>query len=123
MCVRRDRLSAREVRVFDENRQSARWSKARSIRTFSSHVWPSGKAMIYVLATLIWIVAGLRTMLPPTVVNWAVRTGAVHLQGTSLAFSGKTLVAWILSAFATSELVLDRLPTMPSRTTPGLNQG
>jgi len=79
--------------------------------------------MIYVLATLIWIVAGLRTMLPPTVVNWAVRTGAVHLQGTSLAFSGKTLVAWILSAFATSELVLDRLPTMPSRTTPGLNQG
>jgi uncharacterized membrane protein len=79
--------------------------------------------MIFVLATLIGIVAGLRTMLPPAVVSWAARLGALHLQGTWLAFLGKTWVTFILTAFAINELVLDQLPTMPSRTRPLLFTG
>jgi len=74
--------------------------------------------VFYGLAALIGIVAGLRTMLPLAVVSWAARFGVLHLDGTWLAFLGKTWLAWILSALAINELVVDQLPSTPSRTWP-----
>jgi len=74
--------------------------------------------VIYVLAILIGVVAGLRSMLAPAVVSWAVRFGALHVGGTWLAFLGKGWVAWLFTALAVAELMSDQLPTTPSRTVP-----
>jgi uncharacterized membrane protein len=74
--------------------------------------------MTYLLALLIGVVGGLRAMLAITAVCWAAHFGALHLEGTWLAFLGKTWVAWIFTALAAGELVSDQLPTTPSRTQP-----
>jgi len=42
----------------------------------------------YVLALLIGMVAGLRSMTAPAVVSWAARLGWLHLENTRLAFLG-----------------------------------
>jgi uncharacterized membrane protein len=70
------------------------------------------------LAIVIGVVAGLRVMLPLAVVSWGVRFGALHLAGTWLSFLGRAPVAWIFTALAINELVLDQLPSIPSRTRP-----
>jgi uncharacterized membrane protein len=74
--------------------------------------------MVYALGLLIGIVAGLRSMLAPAVVCWAVRLGALHVEGTSLTFFGKPWVVGLFTAAAVGELIGDQLPTMPSRTQP-----
>lgn len=74
--------------------------------------------MLYVLAFLIGLVAGLRTMTPPAAVSWGARLGWLNLHGTPLAFLGASAATWILSAAALSELVADKLPGIPSRKTP-----
>lgn len=84
-------------------------------------VWLPGVliTMGYVLlAIVIGVVAGLRTMLPIAVVCWGVRLGALHVAGTWLGFLGKAPVAWVFSALAIGELVLDQLPGIPDRTRP-----
>ena len=74
--------------------------------------------MVYVLAILIGVVAGLRSLLAPAVVAWAVRLGALHVEGTWLAFLGRTWVTWLFTVPAILELIGDQLPTTPSRTEP-----
>jgi uncharacterized membrane protein len=74
--------------------------------------------MIYLLALLIGVVAGLRAMMAPAVVSWAARLGAIHLGGTWLAFLGRPWVSWVLTLLAVGELVTDQLPATPSRTVP-----
>jgi uncharacterized membrane protein len=74
--------------------------------------------MIYLLALLIGVVAGLRAMTAPAVVSWAARLGALDLGGTWLAFLGKPWVPWIFTVLALGELVTDQLPGTPSRTVP-----
>ena len=73
---------------------------------------------IYLLALLIGIVAGLRSMAAPAMVCWAVYLHWLDLSGTWLAFLGNVWARWILTAFALVELVTDQLPTTPSRTVP-----
>jgi uncharacterized membrane protein len=46
---------------------------------------------IYLLALLIGVVAGLRTMTAPAAVSWAAHLGGLPLQGTPLAFMGATV--------------------------------
>jgi uncharacterized membrane protein len=70
---------------------------------------------VYLLALLVGIFAGFRTMAAPAAVSWAARIGALDLQGTSLAFLGHALTPWIFTAFALGELVVDQLPSTPSR--------
>jgi uncharacterized membrane protein len=70
------------------------------------------------LAILIGVVAGLRSMLAVAAVSWAVRLGALHVDGTWLAFLGKGWVVWVFTMLALGELVSDQLPTTPSRTMP-----
>jgi uncharacterized membrane protein len=74
--------------------------------------------MTYLLAFLIGIVAGLRTMTAPAAVSWAAWLGRLHLGGTWLAFLGYRWTPWILTLLAIGELVADQLPSTPSRTAP-----
>jgi len=72
-----------------------------------------------VLAFLIGLVAGLRSMTAPAVVSWAARFGWLHLDNTWLAFLGFAATPYILTVLAIGELVFDKLPKTPSRKTPG----
>jgi uncharacterized membrane protein len=73
--------------------------------------------MLYVLAFLIGVVAGLRSMTPPAAVSWAARLGWLHLENTPLAFLGYAATPYILSLFAIAELINDKLAKTPSRKT------
>jgi uncharacterized membrane protein len=74
--------------------------------------------MAYLLALLIGGVAGLRTLTAPAAVSWASHLGRLHLDATWLAFLGYAWTPWILSLLAAGELVIDQLPSTPSRTVP-----
>lgn len=72
----------------------------------------------YVLAFLIGVVAGLRSMTAPAAVSWAARLGWLHLENTWLAFLGFAATPYILSLLAVGELIADKLPKTPSRKAP-----
>ena len=74
--------------------------------------------LAYVLAFLIGVVAGLRSMMAPAVVSWAARLGWLHVQNTWLAFLGYAATPYILSVLAIGELIADKLPKTPSRKAP-----
>jgi uncharacterized membrane protein len=69
----------------------------------------------YVLAFLIGVIAGLRSMTAPAAVSWAARLGWLPLGNTWLAFFGFAFTPHILSALALGELIADKLPRTPSR--------
>jgi uncharacterized membrane protein len=73
---------------------------------------------VYLLALLIGIIAGLRTMTAPAAVAWAAHFGRLDLSGTWLAFLDNVWARWILTALALVELVVDQLPSTASRTVP-----
>ena len=73
---------------------------------------------ILILALLIGIIAGLRSMTAPAVVSRAARFGWIHLSSSWLAFLGYSWTPWILSIAAIGELVADKLPSTPSRKKP-----
>jgi uncharacterized membrane protein len=73
---------------------------------------------LYILALLIGVIAGLRTMTAPAAVSWAAYLGWINLKDTPLAFLGSPIAAYILLAAALAELVGDQLPKTPSRTVP-----
>jgi uncharacterized membrane protein len=72
----------------------------------------------YMLAFLIGVVAGLRTLTAPAAVSWAARLGWLHLEKTPLAFLGFAATPYILSVLAIGELINDKLPKTPSRKAP-----
>jgi uncharacterized membrane protein len=74
--------------------------------------------MVYLLALLIGVVAGLRSMTAPAAVSWAARLGWLHLENTWLAFLGFSATPYILSVLAIAELIADKLPKTPSRKAP-----
>ena len=73
---------------------------------------------VIILAPLIGIVAGLRTMMAPVVIVWAVALGELSLEHTRFAFMGWWFTVWIFSQLAIGELVTDQLPSTPSRKVP-----
>ena len=73
---------------------------------------------VYLLALLIGVIAGLRTMTAPAAVAWAAHLGRIDLGGSWLAFLGNSWARWILTALALVELVVDQLPSTASRTVP-----
>jgi uncharacterized membrane protein len=79
---------------------------------------PESMLLVITLATLIGVVAGLRTMMAPAAVSWAASLGWLTLDHTWLAFLGFAWTPWILTALALVELVGDQLPSTPSRTVP-----
>ena len=74
--------------------------------------------MLYGLALLAGIVAGSRTFTAPAAVSWAARFGHLDLGGSWLAFMGYAWTPWIFTALALVELVIDQLPSTPSRKVP-----
>lgn len=74
--------------------------------------------MPYLLAMAIGFVAGSRTMMAPAAVSLAARAGVLPLGGTPLAFLGYTWTPWIMVLLAAVELVVDQLPSTPSRRVP-----
>jgi len=74
--------------------------------------------MLYALAFLIGIAAGLRALTPAAFVCWAARLGWLKLQGTPLAFLGHAVTPWIFTIAAIGELINDKLPKAGSRKAP-----
>ncbi|MDR6632637.1 putative membrane protein [Phyllobacterium sp. 1468] len=74
--------------------------------------------MIFFLALLIGVVAGLRAVTAPAFVAWAAYLGWFDLSQTPLAFMGYRFTPWIFSILALVELVTDQLPSTPSRKVP-----
>jgi uncharacterized membrane protein len=72
----------------------------------------------YLGALLIGVVAGLRPLTTPAAMSWAASLGVVKLEGTRLGFLYIGIAPWILTAMAIVELVVDQLPSTPSRKTP-----
>lgn len=73
---------------------------------------------LYLLALLIGIVAGLRTMMAPAAVSWGAFTGWVSVGGTWAAFMGHWIAVAVFTVAAVAELVADQLPSTPSRKVP-----
>jgi uncharacterized membrane protein len=74
--------------------------------------------MTYLLAMLIGIVAGSRTLTAPAAVSWATYAGILPVHDTGLAFLGYWLTPYIFTVLAAAEFVADQLPTTPSRKAP-----
>ena len=71
--------------------------------------------ILYVLALLIGVIAGLRAMTAPAAISWAASLGFLNLEGTWLAFLGYRWTPWIMTVLAIAELIGDQLPSTPSR--------
>ncbi|KAA0970462.1 DUF4126 family protein [Aureimonas fodinaquatilis] len=71
--------------------------------------------MFLVPAFLIGFIAGLRAMLAPAALSWAVYLGWVPVAENWLGFFGSVWSVSIFSILAAAELVTDKLPTTPSR--------
>ncbi len=74
--------------------------------------------MVYVLALLIGVIAGLRAMTAPAAIAWAAYLGWLNLSGSWLAFMGTIWAVGIFTILALVELVTDQLPSTPSRKVP-----
>lgn len=74
--------------------------------------------MLYILALVLGVTAGLRTMTPIAAVSWAAYFGKLKLGGTWLAFLGHSWAPWVFTLAAIAELVTDQLPKTPSRKVP-----
>jgi uncharacterized membrane protein len=71
---------------------------------------------VFAIGFGIGVVSGLRSMLAPAVVAWAVRLGWLNLHGSPFAFMESTLALVGFSIAAIGELVADQLPSIPRRT-------
>jgi uncharacterized membrane protein len=68
------------------------------------------------LAFLIGVIAGLRTMTAPAVVAWAANRQWLNLQSSPLGFMSSTAAVAVFTVLAIGELVVDKLPSTPNRT-------
>ncbi|HEY6804817.1 MAG TPA: DUF4126 family protein [Pyrinomonadaceae bacterium] len=71
---------------------------------------------VLLLAFLIGVVGGLRTMTAPAVVAWAANRHWLNLDNTALALIGSFGAVIVFTLGALGELVFDKLPSTPSRT-------
>ncbi|MGB3336229.1 MAG: DUF4126 family protein [Devosia sp.] len=74
--------------------------------------------MIYALAILIGVTAGLRAVTPIAAISWGAYLGWIDLSATPLGFLGNIIAVIIISLLAIAELVSDQLPNTPSRKVP-----
>jgi uncharacterized membrane protein len=73
--------------------------------------------LVLLLAVGIGIVAGLRSFTAPAVVCWLAHLHVLNLQDSHLRFMGSTIALVIFTLLALFEIVNDKLPKTPSRTT------
>ncbi|MER9440698.1 DUF4126 domain-containing protein [Mesorhizobium sp. M0340] len=74
--------------------------------------------MLYILALLIGVVAGLRAMTAPAAVAWGAWLGWLPVAGTWASFMGHWIAVGVFTILAIAELVTDQLPSTPSRKVP-----
>lgn len=74
--------------------------------------------MTLVVALLIGVVAGSRSMVAPAVVALGARLGWIDLSPTWVAFMASGWAVAVFTVLALVELVTDQLPTTPSRKVP-----
>lgn len=70
---------------------------------------------VLLLAFLIGVIAGLRSLTAPAVVAWGAHLSWINLQNTALSFMGSMVAVAIFTVLAIVELVADKLPSTPSR--------
>jgi uncharacterized membrane protein len=92
--------------------ESRERSKVRRLQLGSD-----GVDMILLLAFLIGVLTGLRSLTPLAATAWYVHLGWMKLQ-SPLAWVGSLASAAIFTVLAIVELVWDKLPKTPSRTAP-----
>ena len=71
---------------------------------------------VLLLAFLVGVIGGLRTMTAPAVVAWAANRHWLNLLSSTLAFMGSTAAVAVFTLLALGELVVDKLPSTPNRT-------
>ena len=74
---------------------------------------------VLALSVAIGALAGLRTFTPPAVLSRAARRRSLSRRKNILTRLATSKVANSLTSMAAGELVVDKLPTTPSRLTPG----
>jgi len=77
------------------------------------------RAVLYLGCFSIGVIAGLRSLTAPALVSWAAQLGWLDLSGSWLAFLGSRTATIVLSLLALGELVADKLPKTPKRTSVG----
>ncbi len=75
-------------------------------------------ALLLLLALLIGVVAGLRSLTAPAVVAWAAFLGWIDVHGTWASWMANVITAIVFTVLAVGELVNDKLPKTPARTAP-----
>ena len=74
--------------------------------------------MLLLCAFLVGLVAGLRSMLAPAIVSWSARLGLLNIDNTYMGLMEYRITVGIFTVLALCELVVDKLPTTPSRKQP-----
>lgn len=74
--------------------------------------------LVVVMALLIGVVAGLRSLTAPAVVAWAGFLTWINLHSTWASWVANIITVVILTVLAVGELVTDKLPKTPARTAP-----
>ncbi len=74
--------------------------------------------MAVLLAFLIGVLNGLRTMAPIAVVCWAAHLHWIDLAGSRFEFLDSVVALVVFTVLALGELVADKLPFTPSRKSP-----
>ena len=74
--------------------------------------------MIYILALLIGVVAGLRVGTALAVTAWGAWLGWLPIAGTWASFVGHWITVGIFTIVGIVELITDQLPSTPSRKVP-----
>jgi uncharacterized membrane protein len=75
--------------------------------------------MPFLSTFVLGFIAGLRTTLGPTFVSWAAWLGILNVEHTPFAFMGNRYTHIIFTALAVGEVIVDKLPSTPSRKAPG----
>jgi uncharacterized membrane protein len=71
--------------------------------------------MTLLLAFVLGLTAGLRSMTPAAVVAWASQLWWPAVRSTGLSIMAAPITAYVFTLFAAVELVFDKLPITPSR--------
>jgi uncharacterized membrane protein len=74
--------------------------------------------LILLLALLIGVVAGSRSLTAPAVVAWGAYLGWIDLHGTWASWMANIITVVVFTVLAIGELVNDKLPKTPPRTAP-----
>jgi uncharacterized membrane protein len=73
---------------------------------------------VLLLAFLIGVVAGLRSLTAPAVLAWAAHHNWLNIHNSPLSFMASRAAMIVFTLLAVGELIADQLPATPPRTAP-----